>query len=106
MKMGRRISVRVVRKTVSTMQYRENRAMMMPMTRLGVPSQMRVLDSRSYLRIRASTSAAVPTDVSCCSWAAWVSCSCTSSFCFLKNAISRVLSFSWNSGVRGKRGPL
>ena len=45
---------------VDQMQYRENSAEITPTTILGVPSQMRVADSRSYLRMTASISSAVP----------------------------------------------
>ena len=46
------------------MQYREKTAIRALISRLGVPSQTRVLDSRSYFFITASTSAAVPVEVS------------------------------------------
>ena len=41
--------------------------MMNWMTLLGTPVQIRVFDSRSYFFMTASTSAAVPTEVSCTS---------------------------------------
>ena len=49
--------------SVDQMQYREKKTMTMRTTTAGVPSQMRVLDSLSYLRIRSSTSLAEPTAV-------------------------------------------
>ena len=45
----------------------ENSTISQRMTSFGMPSQTRVLDSRSYFFMTASTSAAVPTDVSCSS---------------------------------------
>ncbi len=49
---------------VDQTQYRENSTEMAWTIRLGQPSQMRVADSRSYLRITASISAAVPVSAS------------------------------------------
>ena len=59
-----RIGRSQVQRRVIQMQYRENRAMTTPTTSLGLPSQMRVADSRSYFRMTSSMSAAVPMSTS------------------------------------------
>ena len=60
----RRFSIAATLKSVDQMQYSEKMTMMTRTTIPGVPSHVRVLDSRSYLRMTASTSAAVPTSTS------------------------------------------
>ena len=66
MKMGRRRCGRVERNTVSMMRVsRKQRHQHADAPVDGAPSQTRVLDSRSYFFMTASTSAAVPTEVSC-----------------------------------------
>ena len=47
-----------------TVMNSENAARMHPTMSLGLPTHTRVLDSRSYLRMTASTSAAEPVEVS------------------------------------------
>ena len=54
---GRRTSGMAVENSVITMQYTANSAMKTLMTVLRQPVQMRVLDSRSYLRMTSSRSA-------------------------------------------------
>ena len=52
----RRTSGRAVENRVIYRQYREKTVMITVMMILGVPSQMRVADSRSYLRMTSSRS--------------------------------------------------
>ena len=59
MNSGRRISGMALENKVMIMQYTANSAMRILITMAGTPCQIRVLDSRSYLRITASRSAVV-----------------------------------------------
>lgn len=59
MNSGRRISGMAVENSVMQMQYTAKQAMKTLMTMARQPDQMRVLDSRSYLRMTSSTSAAI-----------------------------------------------
>ena len=54
-----RTSGSAVENSVMPMQYKEKMAMIAVTMILGTPSQMRVADSRSYLRITSSISAAI-----------------------------------------------
>ena len=63
-KADRRMGKSAVLHRVDQIQYREKSAEMTPVTSLGFPSQMRVADSRSYLRMTSSISAAVPVSTS------------------------------------------
>ena len=59
MNSGSRISGMAVENSVMQMQYTAKQAMKTLMTMARQPDQMRVLDSRSYLRMTSSTSAAM-----------------------------------------------
>ena len=63
-KADRRMCRSAVLHRVDQMQYRENRAVITLTTALGFPSQTRVADSRSNLRMTSSISAAVPVSTS------------------------------------------
>ena len=57
----RRFSSAATLNRVDQMQYREKKTIIVRTITAGVPSQMRVLDSLSYFRIKSSTSLAEPT---------------------------------------------